>query len=124
NAEENWEAVFSTYSDDPEIQDAIRTFATYSATSGDKAGINTLLNAYRNAVGTNADAIKTEMNKIIDACNTVLALEGGDDQSLSNFANEVGPWARKLRTLATVVNDCIDVLAAENPLDEWDAYAE
>ena len=43
--------------------------------------------------------------------------------ALANFADEVGPWARKLRTLATVVNDSIDVLAAENPLDEWDAYA-
>ena len=128
DAQKNWEAVFATYSDDPEVQDAIRTFATYSATSGDKSGVNSLFNAYRNAVNegtdpTNAEAIKTEMNKIIDACNTVLALEDGDDAALANFADEVGPWARKLRTLATVVNDCIDVLAAENPLDEWDAYA-
>ena len=128
DAQKNWEAVFATYSDDPEVQDAIRTFATYSATSGDKSGVNSLFNAYRNAVNegtdpTNAEAIKTEMNKIIDACNTVLALEDGDDTALANFADEVGPWARKLRTLATVVNDCIDVLAAENPLDEWDAYA-
>ena len=128
DAQKNWEAVFATYSDDPEVQDAIRTFATYSATSGDKSGVNSLFNTYRNAVNegtdpTNAEAIKTEMNKIIDACNTVLALEDGDDAALANFADEVGPWARKLRTLATVVNDCIDVLAAENPLDEWDAYA-
>ena len=84
DAQKNWEAVFATYSDDPEVQDAIRTFATYSATSGDKSGVNSLFNAYRNAVNegtdpTNAEAIKTEMNKIIDACNTVLALEDGDD---------------------------------------------
>lgn len=125
DAADNWEASFTSYSDDPEIQAAIRTFASYSAAQYDGAGVTGLFDAYQNAAEpANSADIRAKMEALIDACDTLLALEGGEDTSLSNLADEIAPWARKLRDMASIINDCLIVLEAEDPAAEWSTFTE
>lgn len=129
NTKENWENSFATYSSDPKVQDAIRTFALHSGATKDESGIKAMYDAFKNDVNAgkvpeNAEDLTKEMNHIIDSCNTILALEGGDDKKLSNLAEEIGPWVRKLKSLATIIKDGIEVICSEDKMDTWGAYAE
>lgn len=129
NAQENWEHSFATYSADPKIQNAIRTFSLHSGKTKDFSGINAMYDKFKadiaaGRVPANADELQNKMKEIIDACDTILSLASGEDQKLAKFAAEVRPWVNKLRAMARIIDDSITVLTSDLVDDKWAAYTE
>ena len=108
----NWEESFETYTDDPAMQDALRTFASHASKNQDLTNINSIFNAYKSD-SSNSQAVLDEMQKIVDACQLILTLKDSSDPKLVNLEEEIRPWVYRLNDMSQIIIDCIQAMHGE-----------
>ncbi len=90
--------------------------------------LSSLITTYKNSLkkGTpDGEALRVELQKLIDACATIQTLKDSEDESERLFHTDIEPWLNKLEAMARQAHGL--TLVAEIPneeeADKWTTYA-
>lgn len=119
--ESSWEASFAAVlPDNEEARTAYRALAPY-LTYNDPDEVSTLIEAYKSSDDpTDLEAL---MDAIVANCDIMIALQSSETENEVLLYNDLEPWLNKLRAMAVVIRDLLEIAADESTdASRWEAY--
>jgi hypothetical protein len=105
---DNWERSFASMTDDESLAAALRVFAENSSIGHEPTRLMKLYDGFQSGYQRGGQApdcteqLRTEMERIIAACDQLEEMAGGQDERLKALWGEIKPWACKLRAMAEI----------------------
>ncbi|MBO7068054.1 MAG: beta-N-acetylglucosaminidase domain-containing protein [Bacteroidaceae bacterium] len=105
---------------------ALRRLAPYLSYF-DSSAFNTLSTRFKSALDKGngpTEAMQTEIQDILDACQNLHTMEASDLESDRFFYKDVRPWLLKLETMAQEVAKLMALVVSPNDDAKWEAFVK
>lgn len=124
--DKSWEDFFSAEINEPEMADALKTFALNSDTDVEEQALINLYNTFKNEyqkgkLPSNAITLRDEIQKIYDACETLKGMESHQNKSYQMLYKEIKYWISKLKLMTFIIKEGLDFMI-DNNKENWVKY--